>query len=106
MRSLEEIDICGLTVLTLHTPCHTLGHGVFVVKSNSGPNAVFVGDTLFHAGCGRFFEGNANDMVGSLNLIKDKVGGNDLMYFGHEYSGSNLKFAHHVEPENGKILSR
>lgn len=106
IESLNERLISGLKILTLHTPCHTMGHGIFVVKSDSGPNAVFVGDTLFHAGCGRFFEGDANHMVSSLELIKNNVDENDLMYFGHEYSGSNLRFAQYVDPDNQDIKSR
>lgn len=29
--------------------------------------AVFTGDTLFHGGCGRFFEGTAQEMETALN---------------------------------------
>jgi len=98
--------VCGLNVLTIKTACHTLGHGCFIVKSSSGPNAVFVGDTLFHAGCGRFFEGTAKDMVASIDIINNSVREEDLMYFGHEYSKTNLEFALSVDGQNPAVQER
>lgn len=35
-----------------YTPCHTPGHVLYLL-----PNALFTGDTLFVAGCGRFNSG-------------------------------------------------
>jgi len=97
---------CGLEIRTLHTPCHTTGHGCFIIPSETGPSAVFVGDTLFHGGAGRFFEGDANDFVSSLDLILESVDDHDLIYSGHEYSTSNLNFAHAIEPDSTVIADR
>lgn len=67
---------------------------------------MFPGDTLFIAGCGRFFEGTAEQMYSSLI---DKLGNlpdNTQVYCGHEYTQQNLKFAQFVEQDNPDILSR
>src|SRR5262245_7637024 len=45
----------------LDIPGHTAGHIAYV-----GHGAVFSGDTLFSAGCGRLFEGTPEQMTASL----------------------------------------
>lgn len=67
---------------------------------------MFVGDTLFHGGCGRFFEGTASDMIATVDVITNNVDKEDLMYFGHEYSITNLSFAKEMEPSNSVISDR
>lgn len=66
---------------------------------------MFVGDTLFHGGAGRFFEGTADQFILSRDKIIEHVNGSDLMYSGHEYATGNLTFATSVEPNN-KILEK
>ena len=82
------------------------GHGCFIVASNTGPSAVFVGDTLFHGGAGRFFEGTPDQFISSRDIILDHVDQDDLMYSGHEYAIGNLSFAATVEPNNNKLIER
>jgi len=106
LNHLTKFSLCGLEIRTLHTPCHTTGHGCFIIVSESGPSAVFVGDTLFHAGAGRFFEGSASEFITARDTIFDHVEDLDLMYPGHEYSLSNLKFSATVEPDNEKLIAR
>ena len=67
---------------------------------------MFVGDTLFHGGAGRFFEGTASDFVSSLDLIIEHVDEADLLYSGHEYAMSNLAFASSLEPDNQILAQR
>lgn len=67
---------------------------------------VFTGDTLFLAGCGRFFEGTAEQMYAALIEKLSALPDETSVYCGHEYSLQNLKFANHVEPENADILSK
>ncbi len=59
----------------LFTPCHTTGHICYFVKSldDSISPVVFTGDTLFLSGCGRFFEGNAEQMYNNLINILSKL---------------------------------
>lgn len=58
---------------------------------------LFSGDSLFAGGCGRLFEGTPQEMLLSL-LSLAKLPSNTLVYSGHEYTESNLRFAMHVHP--------
>ncbi len=64
----DTFKIGTLDVKCLFTPCHTTGHICYFVKSpvEGVAPAVFTGDTLFIAGCGKFFEGNATQMYDAL----------------------------------------
>jgi hydroxyacylglutathione hydrolase len=86
----------GLEFNVLDIPGHTAGHIAYV-----GHSAVFSGDTLFSAGCGRLFEGTPEQMVGSLAKLA-QLPADTLVYCGHEYTVSNLKFALAVEPDNAE----
>ena len=66
---------------------------------------VFSGDTLFAAGCGRLFEGTAEQMYASLSKIKN-LPAQTLLFCGHEYTVANLKFAATVENGNDMIKER
>ncbi|KAI1663040.1 Las1-domain-containing protein [Daldinia decipiens] len=83
---LGSIDIKGL-----YTPCHTQDSICWYVKDGDD-KAVFTGDTLFHAGCGRFFEGNAEEMHTALNKTLASLPDDTKVYPGHEYTKSNVKF--------------
>jgi hydroxyacylglutathione hydrolase len=85
----------GLNARILAVPCHTRGHVAYLFE-----DALFCGDTLFVAGCGRFFEGNAREMHEALNGILGSLPGETRVYCGHEYTVSNLAFALHIEPHN------
>uniref|UniRef100_A0A674GE34 Hydroxyacylglutathione hydrolase, mitochondrial n=1 Tax=Taeniopygia guttata TaxID=59729 RepID=A0A674GE34_TAEGU len=65
---LTALQVGSLSVKCLSTPCHTSGHiCYYVTKPNSSePPAVFTGDTLFVAGCGKFFEGTPEEMYKAL----------------------------------------
>ncbi|KAK0396345.1 hypothetical protein QR680_001680 [Steinernema hermaphroditum] len=94
--------IGGLTVTCLHTPCHTTGHICYYV-CDENEKVVFTGDTLFIAGCGRFFEGSAEDMNRALNVILSSLPDETKVYCGHEYTVANLLFAKSIEENNGDI---
>ena len=97
----QEIPLFeGVVAQCLHLPGHTMGAMAFLVGK-----ALFTGDVLFGGGCGRIFEGTAEDMLGSMDRIlglSDDV----LIYCGHEYTRDNLRFAAHVEPDNEAIEKR
>ncbi len=95
----ERIDFAelGLMFETLHVPGHTLSHIAFV-----GHGALFCGDTLFSAGCGRMFEGTPEQMNASLTHLKELPPGTRV-YCGHEYTAQNLLFARTVEPHNDAL---
>jgi hydroxyacylglutathione hydrolase len=96
-----------LLVRTLMVPCHTRLHCAFHVRDASAvagdDEAVFVGDTLFVGGCGRFFEGTAQDMYSAMFDTLFALPANTLLFCGHEYAEANLKFALGLEPDNGRV---
>jgi len=89
----------GLSFTTLVVPGHTSGHVAYW-----GHQAVFCGDTLFSAGCGRLLGGTAEQMTTSLARLK-ALPADTQVYCAHEYTLSNLKFALAVEPDNTAIRS-
>lgn len=87
-----------LKIHCIHTPCHTTGHFCFFVQSQQ-EKALFTGDTLFLGGCGRFFEGNAQDMYSSLQKLMS-LPDETKVYPGHEYTLKNYMFARSVDANN------
>ena len=88
----------GLDFRVMAVPGHTLGHIAY-----HGHGALFCGDTLFSAGCGRLFEGTAGQMSGSLDRIAG-LPDDTHIYCAHEYTLGNLRFASAVEPGNAAVL--
>jgi hydroxyacylglutathione hydrolase len=89
----------GLAFEVLDVPGHTAGHIAF-----HGHGALFCGDTLFSAGCGRLFEGTPEQMLASLDRF-GSLPAETLVYCAHEYTASNLRFAHAVEPANADVAA-
>jgi hydroxyacylglutathione hydrolase len=87
----------GLEFDVMAIPGHTLGHIAYV-----GHGALFCGDTLFSAGCGKLFEGTPEQMHGSLDRLA-ALPDDTQVYCGHEYTLANLRFASAVEPANREI---
>ncbi|XP_076263959.1 hydroxyacylglutathione hydrolase tenzing norgay isoform X2 [Rhynchophorus ferrugineus] len=100
----DKFKIGDISVECLFTPCHTTGHICYYLKDTKGQSAVFTGDTLFIGGCGRFFEGTAEQMYSALVEKLANLPDDTLVFCGHEYTQQNLKFARHVESENRDIL--
>lgn len=96
----ETIEVLGQPVAVLPVAGHTRGHLAYYV-----PGALFCGDTLFGAGCGRLFEGTPAQMSESLARIA-ALPDETLIYCAHEYTEANLRFAVAVEPENPAIRER
>jgi hydroxyacylglutathione hydrolase len=103
----EEGDLRSLGSLRveiIHNPGHTQGAISFLVRppDPAEPAAVFTGDTLFSAGCGRLFEGDAATMHASLTKLA-ALPESTRVYFGHEYTHSNLRFAQAVTPDDAAV---
>lgn len=90
----------GWELEVLSVPGHTRGQAAYY-----GGGAVFTGDTLFSAGCGRLFEGTAAQMWASLERLR-ALPARTRMYCGHEYTQANLRFAAEVEPDNPAVVRR
>jgi hydroxyacylglutathione hydrolase len=99
----DVVELGNLRAKVLHNPGHTLGAISYWIEDGDG--AVFTGDTLFAAGCGRVFEGTPEMMHHSLHKLAN-LPASTRVYFGHEYTAANLKFAAHVEPNNEAIQDR
>ncbi len=84
----------------IHNPGHTLGAISYVIEG-----CVFTGDTMFGAGCGRLFEGTPAMMHASMTRLAG-LPPETRVYFGHEYTAANLRFAAAVEPDNAAIGKR
>lgn len=95
----DHVDLprLGLSFAVIDIPGHTAGHIAF-----HGHGALFCGDTLFSAGCGRMFEGTPAQMLESLDALAGLPDAT-LIYCGHEYTLANLRFARAVEPGNAEI---
>lgn len=93
---------------------HTRDSICYYVKDpETDERCIFTGDTLFTAGCGRFFEGTGEEMDAALNkTILETVGKENWdktkVYPGHEYTNSNVKFVRRIYPQAGenKALDR
>ncbi|MFT3955292.1 MAG: hydroxyacylglutathione hydrolase [Piscinibacter sp.] len=101
----ERIDVLGLPFTVIDVPGHTAGHIAYFHDGGAGEAPIlFCGDTLFSGGCGRLFEGTADQMHASLSRLA-ALPGDTRVCCAHEYTLSNLKFARAVEPGN-QALSR
>jgi len=103
----DVASLGGLNIKCLATPCHTTGHiCYYVTDAQTDEKIVFTGDTLFLGGCGRFFEGTAEQMYTALVEKLGALPSETKVYCGHEYSLQNLGFGSHVEPENQDIADK
>ncbi|OMQ18509.1 hydroxyacylglutathione hydrolase [Serratia oryzae] len=93
----ETLTISGRNYHVIAVPGHTLGHVAFY----SSPY-LFCGDTLFSAGCGRLFEGTAEQMYHSIQRLA-QLPDDTLICCAHEYTLSNLKFSRAILPQDRDI---
>jgi hydroxyacylglutathione hydrolase len=90
----------GLSFAVLAIPGHTRAHIAYY-----GADCLFCGDTLFACGCGRLFEGTAEQMYASLEKLR-ALPDSTRVYCGHEYTLANIGFARSVEPGNAALGAR
>ena len=95
-----RIPELGLALAVLDIPGHTRAHVAYY-----GAGSLFCGDTLFACGCGRLFEGTAEQMMASLAKLA-ALPDDTKVYCGHEYTLANIAFAQQVEPANGALAAR
>ena len=104
------IELGGRALQAMWIPGHTTGAIAWYLPPGDSSDEhaggdVFTGDTLFAAGCGRLFEGTAEQMHRSLSNLT-ALSPETRLWFGHEYTAANLRFAATVEPENPAIQDR
>ena len=98
----EVFELGSASVHVLEVPGHTSGH---IAYHFADDKVAFVGDTLFALGCGRMFEGTAEQMWGSLEKLM-ALPDETLVYCAHEYTQANAAFAITVEPDNQALQAR
>ncbi len=96
-----EVEGSGLSFKVIDVPGHTLGH-IAYLNILDGQTSLFCGDTLFSAGCGRMFEGTPEQFSRSLDKLANLPSAT-AVYCTHEYTASNLRFAHYLLPDNTDI---
>ncbi|HXP95764.1 MAG TPA: hydroxyacylglutathione hydrolase [Telmatospirillum sp.] len=94
------LGTCAAMVMAV--PGHTRGHIAYWFPESQ---ALFCGDTLFAMGCGRLFEGTAEQMWASLQTLRG-LPDDTMVYCAHEYTLSNAHFARMVERDNKDLLTR
>ncbi len=98
----DRVSIGSVEAEVFEVPAHTAGHIAYYLPSEE---VIFVGDTLFAMGCGRLFEGSAEQMYANLTRLAG-LPPETLVYCAHEYTISNGRFALTVEPDNDELARR
>ncbi len=96
------VKLGKLEAQVIDVPAHTAGHIAYYLPD---ADAAFVGDTLFAMGCGRLFEGTAEQMFDNMRKL-EALPDNTAVYCAHEYTLSNGRFAISVEPDNAALTAR
>lgn len=104
-----RVEAIDAEFAVMDIPGHTLGHIAYFCpprpaqrgegRGEGRTGALFCGDTLFSAGCGRLFEGTPEQMTRSLSSLQ-ALPTETRVFCGHEYTVNNLRFARAVEPDN------
>lgn len=102
VREGDMVAIGDHAAKVLDVPAHTSGHIAYHLADDA---MIFVGDTLFAMGCGRLFEGTAEQMFANMTRFA-ALPSETAVYCAHEYTLSNGRFALTIEPENAAIVAR
>ncbi|ARO14064.1 hydroxyacylglutathione hydrolase [Ketogulonicigenium robustum] len=98
----DRFSLLGTPVEVLDVPGHTVGHIAFYLPELS---AVFTGDSLMVMGCGRLFEGTPAQMYDTLQRLA-ALPADTMVYSGHEYTESNMRFALSLLPDDPALRAR
>jgi hydroxyacylglutathione hydrolase len=97
----DTVSLGQFTAQVIDVSGHTNGHIAYYLPE---AGVAFVGDAVFALGCGRMFEGQADQFWASLERIK-ALPPETLLYCAHEYTQSNARFALHVDPDNAELAA-
>jgi hydroxyacylglutathione hydrolase len=98
----DRVSLGAHEAVVMEVPAHTAGH---IAYHFEGDAVAFVGDTLFAMGCGRLFEGTADQMFANMQRFAG-LPDETVIYCAHEYTQSNGRFALVAEPDNDAIRRR
>jgi hydroxyacylglutathione hydrolase len=95
VRGGDRVELGDTIFEVIESGGHTLGH---ISYFDAADHIAFVGDTLFALGCGRLFEGTAEQMWSSLQRLAALPDDTEV-YCAHEYTASNARFALSVDDD-------
>jgi hydroxyacylglutathione hydrolase len=98
----DTVRLGNVEAAVWDVPAHTAGHIAYHFADDA---AIFVGDTMFAMGCGRLFEGTAEQMFANMQQL-GTLDDATRVYCAHEYTLSNARFAVTVEPDNAALAAR
>lgn len=98
----DRVTIGDHVATVMAVPAHTAGHIAYHLPEE---HLLFVGDTLFAMGCGRLFEGTAEQMYRNMQRFA-ALSDDTTVYCAHEYTASNGRFAAAMAPDDAVIASR
>lgn len=102
VRGGDKVRLGGSVAEVIEVPAHTAGH---IAYHFAEEQAAFVGDTLFAMGCGRLFEGTAEQMFDNMARLA-RLPDATMVYCAHEYTQSNGRYALVAEPDNAALAER
>lgn len=83
----------------IETPGHTMCH---ISLLSADDLHLICADTLFNAGVGHCYDGDMDALYQSVHEKLIQLDNQTLIYPGHDYLETNLKFTLNYEPENSK----
>ncbi len=98
----DKVRIGDHVATVMEVPAHTAGHIAYHLADD---HIIFVGDTLFAMGCGRLFEGTADQMFANMTRLA-ALPDDTMVYCAHEYTQGNGRFALTIEPDNEALADR
>ncbi len=98
----DVVSFGATSATVIDVPAHTSGH---IAYHFAYEGIAFVGDTLFAMGCGRLFEGTADQMFANMRTL-EALGDETMIYCAHEYTLSNGRYARFAEPHNDAVEKR
>ena len=107
----DRLNLLGRAIEVLAMPGHTRGHVAFYLPPADEPvdhpsvGELFCGDTLFAGGCGRLMEGSPEQLWQSLQRLA-ALPAATRVWCSHEYTEANLRWAHHLHPDDQAINDR
>lgn len=103
----DGLVLLGRPVRVLEVPGHTRAHLAYHLPAQEPgqQEELFCGDTLFAAGCGRLFEGTAEQMHHSLQQL-NALPEPTRVWCAHEYTEANLRWAAAQAPHQPAITRR
>jgi hydroxyacylglutathione hydrolase len=103
----DVFSLLGREVRVLGVPGHTRAHLAYYLPALGAgqQEELFCGDTLFAGGCGRLFEGTAEQMHEALQRLM-ALPAHTRVWCAHEYTEANLRWASAYASDNGAIAAR